>query len=54
MLMCEQFYRAITNDVTEEYLATGEYVDDVRWKKAVYMQYVQCNPNCVFVHSNIT
>lgn len=31
--MCVQFYRAITHDVTEEYLATGEYVDDILGEK---------------------
>lgn len=32
----------------------GGYVDGIQLGEEVYIQYVWCNPNCVYVHGEIT
>lgn len=54
--MCIEFYRAITNDVAEEFLVAGQCVDGIQLgeEEEVYIQYVRCNTNCTYVHGKIT
>lgn len=56
MLMCIEFYRAITNDVAEEFLVAGMCVDGIQLgeEEEVYIQYAWCNTNCAYVYEKIT